>query len=163
MNRPYFRAWFNATGMHSQSGLTSVWGRLDSWCMASAAPSSVQLHRPSVSPHAAVAARASPSQCLLALAISARSEFVRLPSPRPGRSARCHRAVVDPPASPSKRATTTPVALRAYAHHCRLPPLAAPPSHTTQRILRVRRAARRHNGLPRHLPGHLRLRPPERQ
>lgn len=54
-----------------ESGLTSLWRRLDSWCMASASLPSLQLHQSSVSHQAAVAARTSPHTCLLALATSA--------------------------------------------------------------------------------------------
>lgn len=151
------------------SGLTSVWGRLDSWCMASAlalASSSI-VHLSHLT--AAVAARASPTRafaCLPALATTDSSAPCahRIPTVLPDLRAASERPRPPLPTPRSVQQYLTPVALRrAYAHHCRLPSLVVLPSPTTQHVRTVRRAASRHNGLPGHIPCHLRLRAPERQ
>lgn len=148
------------------SGLTSMWGWAIRGCMTSACLPSVQLHRPSVSPQALsqheLPHTIAPTFALLWRHIHSSGSCARVPPVGGSRSAGCHRNRRPLPAP--RRATTTPVRLRrAYAHYCTLPSLVAPPLYTTQPFLQVRRASRRHNGLSRHIPCHLRLRAPERQ
>ena len=112
-----------------------------------------------------VAARASPhkSECVLAL-VKDLSPRCLCPSYPHGTARSARGRVQASPARPSKRATTTPVVLRrAYAHHCSIPSLVAPSLYTLPKPLRVRRHASSHNGVPRHIPRHIRLPPPKRQ